>query len=329
MSAAAPTIEAFFTQRLLGQRQASPRTIAAYRDALRLLLAFASDRTGKSPVQLDLSDLDADLISAFLTQLEQQRHNSVRTRNARLAAIRSLFRFAALRHPEHAGLIQRVLAIPPKRFERGIVSFLSPAEVDAVINAPDRSRWHGKRDHALLLLAAQTGLRVSELTGLTHADLHLGTGAHVRSHGKGRKERVTPLTPQTVAVLRGWLREQPGQPSDPLFASRRGHRLSTDAVECLVAKYAATAAQDCKSLHSKNVTPHTLRHSAAMKLLQSGVDTSVIALWMGHESPRSTQHYLHADLELKERALARTIPPNTKPGRYRPPDALLAFLEAL
>jgi integrase/recombinase XerD len=329
MSALAPTIEAFFTQRLFNQRQASPRTIAAYRDTLRLLLGFARDRTGKAPNQLDLADVDAELVAAFLTHLEQQRHNSVRTRNARLAAIRSLFRFAALRHPEHAGLIQRVLAIPAKRYERGIVGFLTPAEVDAVLDTPDRSSWHGKRDHALLVLAVQTGLRVSELTGLTRADLHLGTGAHVRCHGKGRKDRATPLTPQTAAVLQVWVRHHAGSPDDPLFPSRRGGQLSTDAVEWLVAKYAKTAKQRCPSLHGKNITPHTLRHSAAMQLLQAGVDTSIIALWLGHESPRSTQHYLHADLALKERALARTTPANTKPGRYRPPDKLLAFLEAL
>jgi integrase/recombinase XerD len=329
MSALAPTIEAFFTERLLTQRDASPRTIAAYRDTLRLLLGFTRDRTGKPPAELDLADLDAELVSAFLAHLEQQRHNSVRTRNARLAAIRSLFRFAALRHPEHAGLIQQVLAIPSKRYERGIVSFLTTAEIDAVLAAPDRSSWYGKRDHTLLALAVQTGLRVSELTGLSRRDLQLGSGAHVRCHGKGRKDRVTPLTPQTVAVLRVWLREQPGTPDDPLFPSRRGGQLSTDAIEWLVAKYANTAAQHCTSLHDKKITPHTLRHSAAMNLLHGGVDTSVIALWLGHESPRSTQHYLHADLALKERALARTAPPNTKPGRYRPPDTLLAFLESL
>jgi integrase/recombinase XerD len=328
MTAMAPTIEAFFTERLLNQRQASPRTIAAYRDTLRLLLSFAHENTGKMPTQLDLADVDSALISAFLTHLEQHRHNAIRTRTARLAAIRSLFRFAALRHPEHAALIQRVLAIPSKRYERGIVSFLTPVEIGAILQAPDRASWHGKRDHALLALAVQTGLRVSEITGLTRADLHLGTGAHVRCHGKGRKDRVTPLTTQTAAVLRVWLREQPNEPNAPLFPSRRGTRLSTDAVEWLVAKHATTAAQRCESIYNKKITPHTLRHSA-MALLDGGVDTSVIALWMGHESTRSTQHYLHADLALKERALARTTPPHTKPGRYHPPDALLAFLEGL
>jgi site-specific recombinase XerD len=329
MSALAPTVEAFFTERLLHQLQASPRTIAAYRDTLRLLLGFAAERTGKPPSELGFDDLDADLVTDFLTHLERQRHNSIRTRNARLAAIRSLFRFAALRHPEHAGQIQRVLAIPAKRHQRGMVSYLAGEEIDALLDAPDRSSWHGRRDHALLLLAVQTGLRVSELTALTLADIELGRGAHVRVHGKGRKERVTPLTRQTVAVLRVWLRQHHGDPGAALFPSRRGTRLGVDAVEWLVAKHAATAARHCKSLRNKNITPHTLRHTAAMQLLHAGVDTSVIALWLGHETPQSTQHYLHADLALKQRALDRTTPPNTRPGRYRPPDALLTFLEEL
>lgn len=329
MSLLAPTVEAFFTQRLIGQRQASPRTVASYRDTLRLLLAFARDRTGKNPAGLDMSDLGAELITAFLSHLERQRGNSARTRNARLAAIHSLFRFAALRHPEHAGLIQRVLAIPAKKHEHRVVCFLTAAEVDALLAAPDRSTWHGRRDHALIALAAQTGLRVSELIQLDRCHAQLGTGPHVRCHGKGRKERVTPLTSSVAAVLRAWLREQPGNPGDPLFPARGGRRLSPDAVQWLVAKHAGAAAQQCKLLRAKHVTPHTLRHSAAMSLLRAGVDPVTIALWLGHESPRSTQPYMHADLELKERALARTTPPHTKPGRYRAPDKLLAFLESL
>ena len=329
MSLLAPAVEAFFTQRLAGQLQASPATIAAYRDTLRLLLTFARERTGKNPERLDLADLDADLIAAFLAHLEQQRGNTARTRNARLAAIHSLFRFAALRHPEHAALIQRVLAIPAKKHEQRVVSFLTTAETSALLAAPDRSSWHGRRDHAMLALAAQTGLRVSELTGLNRDDVQLGTGAYVRCHGKGRKERVTPLTRQVAAVVRAWLREQPGDPGTPLFPTRDGRRLSADTLQWLVAKHAAATAKRCKSLQAKKITPHTLRHSAAMALLQSGVDPVTIALWLGHESPRSTQPYLHADLELKERALARTAPANIKPGRYRPPDKLLAFLESL
>jgi site-specific recombinase XerD len=329
MSALAPTMEAFFTEQLLTQRQASPRTVSAYRDSLRMLLIFAKKRTGKAPSQLDIADIDAELVGAFLSHLERDRHNSVRTRNTRLAAIRSLFRYAALRHPEHAGSIQRVLAIPTKRYDRTEVSVLAPDEVDALLIAPDRNTWIGRRDHALLLLAIQAGLRVSELTWLACGDVELGPGAHVRCHGKGRKERVTPLTTHTVAVLRVWMRERAGQPSDPLFPTVRGTQLSADAVQCRVAKHAAAAAKRCRSIASKQVSPHVLRHSCAMNLLQSGVDTTVIALWLGHENVQTTQIYLHADLQLKERALARTTPPDTKPGRYHPPDALLAFLEGL
>ena len=329
MSLLAPTVEAFFTERLLTQRQASQRTVAAYRDALRLLIGFACQRTGRAPSRLDIADLDARLVSAFLTHLETDRHNSVRTRNARLAAIHSLFRFAALRHPEHAELIQRVLTIPSKRYERVEVCFLNPGEVEVLLETPDRSTWIGRRDHTLLVLAIQTGLRVSELTGLTCGDLHVGSGPHVRCHGKGRKDRATPLTTQTIAVLRAWLHERAGAPADPLFPSRRDGPLSTDAIEWLLDKYALAAAKHCPSLGAKKLTPHVLRHTCAMNLLQAGVDISVIALWLGHESVQTTQIYLHADLTLKERALSRTAPPNIRPGRYRPPDALLAFLESL
>lgn len=330
MSVLAPTLEAFFTERLLNQRRASPRTIESYRDTICLLLRFVQDHTGKAPSQLDLSDVDATRIGAFLNFLEQDRRNSVRTRNARLAAIRSLFRYAALRHPEHAELIQRVLAIPAKRYERTIIDYLSRDEVDALLAAPDRNTWTGRRDHALLVLALQTGLRVGELTGLVRADVDLGASAQVRCHGKGRKDRVTPLTAQTAAVLRVWLQERAGQSSDPLFPSlQRSSRLSSDSVQWLLTKHAATASARCPSLSGKRVSPHVLRHSCAMNLLQHGVDTAVIALWLGHESVQTTQMYLHADLALKEKALARTASPTTKPGRYRPPDRLLAFLESL
>lgn len=329
MSTLAPTLQAFFTQRLATERDASPHTIGAYRDTWRLLLLFAQDRTGRPPSRLDFADLDAGLVTAFLIRLETERGNSVTTRNARLTAIRSLFRYAALRHPEHAGLIQRVLAIPSKRHEQTMVHFLAPQEVDALLAAPNRTSWYGRRDYALLTLTVQTGLRVSELTNLTIGDVHLGTGACVHCLGKGRKQRVTPLTSQTVAVLTVWLRERAGNPSDPLFPSRRGRPLTTDAVAWLLTKHVTTATRRCPTLASKNVTPHVLRHTAAMRLLQAGVDTSVIALWLGHESVQSTQVYLHADLALKEQALARTTPPQTAPGRYRPTDKLLAFLEAL
>jgi site-specific recombinase XerD len=329
VSALAPTLQAFFTDRLARQRHASPETVAAYRDGLRLLICFASQKVHKQPSQLDIADLDATLIAAFLDSLERERGNSVRSRNARLAAIHSLFRWAAFRHPEHAELIQRVLAIPPKRFERALISFLTRSEVEALLAAPDRSTWTGRRDHALLLLAVQTGLRASELTGLTCGDLHLGNGPYVRCHGKGRKERITPLVAGTVATLKVWLAERTGAPAQPLFPTRPGRALSRDAIERRLARYTTLAAQSCPSLGTKRVSAHVLRHTAAMQLLHAGIDTSVIALWLGHEHVETTQIYLHADLRLKERALARTRPPTTKPGRFRPVDSLLAFLESL
>ena len=329
MSALAPTLEAFFTERLIAQRQASPHTVAAYRDTFRILLTYVQHQTGRSPSALRLEDIDAPLVGLFLDHLETERGNDPRTRNARLAAIHSLFRFAALRHPEHAALIERVLAIPPKRFERGLVSFLTDAEVDGLIAAPDRTTLVGRRDHALLLLAIQTGLRVSELVGLRRGDLVLGTGAHVRCTGKGRKERITPLTQVTARVLGAWLDEQSSTPELPLFPSSHGGALSRYGVTALVAKHAASAGERCPSLRSKQVSPHVLRHTAAMRLLHAGVDSTVIALWLGHEEVATIQIYVHADLALKQRALDRTTPIGSVPGRYRPPDALLAFLEAL
>jgi site-specific recombinase XerD len=322
-------MQTFFSERLARQRQASPRTVAAYRDTFRLLLSFVQEHTGKSPSTLDLSDLDAPTISAFLDHLEDGRHNSPRTRNARLAAVRSLFRYAALRHPEHAALIQRVLAIPQKRFDKLTVAFLDPTEIDALLNAPDLTRWEGRRDRALILLAVQTGLRISELIGLNCTDVTLDAAAHVRCEGKGRKQRAVPLTTTTIAVLRVWMRERDGSPDEPLFPTRTGRRLSRDAIERRVTAHTTTAARECPSLQGKRLTPHVLRHTSAMQLLHAGVDTAVIALWLGHADIRSTQIYLHADLAIKERALARTTPASARPGRYRPPDPLLAFLESL
>lgn len=329
MSKLAPVLQSFFTDRLATQRRASPHTVAAYRDSFRLLLGYVQTTTGKAPSCLQIEDLDVSVITAFLDHLERERANTPRTRNARLAALRSFFRFAALRHPEHAWQIQRILAIPDKRSDRGIVCYLTGPEIDALLASPDRTTWAGRRDHALIALAAQTGLRLSELTGLCCEDVQLGTGAHVRSRGKGRKERSTPLTAQTAAIMRTWMRERGGQPNDPVFTSRRKGPLSPDAVQRLLAKHAATAGQRCPSLHAKHVTPHVLRHSAAMALLANGVDATVIALWLGHERLETTDIYIHGDLSIKERALARTAPANTPPGRYRPPDTLLAFLEHL
>ena len=329
MSALAPTLEAYFTERLISQRQASPNTVAAYRDAWRLLLGYAQARTGKTPNQLDVADLDANLISAFLEYLETERRNTVRTRNARLAAIRSFFHYAALRHPEHAGKIASVLDIPSKRRERKEVCYLTGPEVEALVQSPDRQTWTGRRDHALLAVAVQTGLRVSELTGLANQDVELGVGAHVRCVGKGRKERSTPLDHASAATLRVWMRERCGEPHDALFPTRRNSPLSRDAVGHLVTKHSITAQRRCPSLKTKHPTPHTLRHSCAMDLLASGVDRTVVALWLGHERVETTGIYIHADMTIKEKALSRTTPLNTKPGRYRASDPLLAFLEQL
>ena len=325
----APVLEAFFTERLQRQRQASPHTIAAYRDTFRLLLGFAEKRLGKTPSDLLLADLDATLGGAFLDHLEKERGNGARTRNARLAALRSFFRFAATREPEHAALIQRVLSIPQKRFDRDLVTFLSGVEVAAVLDAPDHTSWLGRRDHALLLVAVRTGLRVAELTGLRIDDCFLGTGAHVRCHGKGRKERCTPLGREPVVALRAWIKESGAKPSDFAFPSRRGGRLSNDAIERLVAKHVEVAARTCATLVRKRITPHVLRHTTAVHLLEAGVDRAVIALWLGHEGVETTQIYLDADLAMKERALARTAPPHVGRHRFRPRDSLLAFLESL
>ena len=329
MTLLAPALQAYFTGRLINQRNSSPQTIAAYRDTFRLLLAFARGQTGKQPFQLDIDDLDAPLIGAFLNHLEQDRRNSPRTRNARLGAIHSFYRYIALNHPEHAQTIARVMAIPTKRHERSIVCYLDLDEIKALLAAPDRDTWLGRRDHTLLVLMIQTGVRVSELVGLRVCDVHLSTGAHCRVTGKGRKKRATTLTRETVAIVRQWLTERQGEPDEPLFPTRQGRPLSRHTVGALVAKHAATAAAGCPSLKAKRVTPHTLRHTNAMLLRAKDVDIATIALWLGHESTQTTHIYEHADPALKERAIARIAPLGAKPGRYRPPDALLAFLEAL
>ena len=329
MSAIAPTLQRFFTDRLARQRQASPRTVAAYRDTFRLLLTFIQARTGTTPSKLTFDDLDAAAITAFLDYLETSRGNTARTRNARLAALRSLFHYAALRHPEHAAQIQQVLAIPQKRFDKSTVTYLTSNEIQALLTAPDRGTFEGRRDHTLLLVALQTGLRIAELLNLNQSDITTGTGAHLRCLGKGRKERLTPLTSTVAAALQLWLKELGGGSNDPIFTTRTGRRLGRDAVALRITRHGVVASISCPSLVGKRLTPHVLRHTAAMQLLHAGVDTTVIALWLGHVDVRSTQAYLHADLTIKERALARTTPITSTPGRYRPPDTLIAFLEGL
>lgn len=325
----APLLEGFFTRRLVQQQQVSPHTLASYRDTFRLLLRFAQQHLGTPPSALQFAQIDAPLLTAFLDELEGKRGASARSRNLRLSSIRSFFRYAAFEAPDHAAQIQRVLAIPGKRCTRIQVCHLTRPEVEALLAAPDPRTWAGRRDHALLLLAVQTGLRLSELTALRRDDIRLDTGAHVHVLGKGRKERCTPLAKPTRAVLQAWMRHDLVPEAPVVFPSARGERLSADGVQYLVAKHVAAAAKVCPSLAHKRVTPHVLRHTTAMELLQAGVDRAVIALWLGHESLETTQIYLDADLTLKQQVLDRTSPHNGKPGRYRPDDQLMAFLNAL
>jgi len=325
----AALLESFFTRRLMQQRQASSHTISSYRDTFRQLLKFTEQRLHKAPSRLNFGEIDAPLIMSFLDHLEKQKGICTRSRNLRLAAIHSFFRFAAFEVPTHSAQIQRVLAIPSKRFTRTLVQFLSRAEVDALLAAPDQSTWSGRRDHALILLAVQTGLRLSEVTGLKREDIVLGAGAHVRVIGKGRKERCTPISRTTLAVLKAWLRDRQRGDGCLVFPSTRGERLSVHGVQYILDKHRITAAKVCPSLKRKRVTIHRLRHTMAMDLLQAGVDRSVIALWLGHESVETTQIYLEATLAMKEKALAKISPPQGRPGRFKPGDRLLAFLNSL
>jgi site-specific recombinase XerD len=325
----APPLERFFTQRLMQQRQASPHTIASYRDTFRQFLKFAQQRLRTSPSRLSLQEIDAPLIVAFLDDLEKRQGISVRSRNLRLTAIHSFFRYAAFEAPAHAAQIQRVLAIPSKRYTRTLVPFLTRAEVDALLGAPDQRTWSGRRDHAFVLVAVQTGLRLSEMTGLKREDLVLGAGAHLHVTGKGRKERCTPIARPTLAVLTAWLKERQRGDGQILFPSAKGERLSVHGVQYLLNKHRLAASKACSSLRQKRVTVHRLRHTMAMDLLQSGVRRSVIALWLGHESVETTQIYLDASLAMKEEALARMTPPLGRPGRYWPSDQLMDFLNSL
>jgi integrase/recombinase XerD len=322
-------LQRFFTDRLLSQLGASPHTVASYRDTFRLLLGFASERVGRTPSHLRVEDIDAALLGSFLEHLEQGRANTPKTRNTRLAALRAFFRFVAYAEPACSLQCQRVLAIPTKRHERRPVEFLTDEEIAALVAAPDRATWIGRRDHILLLVAAQTGLRNAELRSLRRRDVELGAGTHVRCSGKGRKMRCTPLRRDVAAAMASWLAERGGGADDAVFPSSRGGILSADALQRLVARHVAAATAKCSSLRGRSITPHTLRHTTAMTLLRRGVDQTVIALWLGHESADTTQIYLHADIRLKEQALGHAHPSPGTPARFRPKDSLLAFLESL
>jgi site-specific recombinase XerD len=322
-------LQRFFSERLATQLHASPNTVASYRDTFRLLLKYAADRLKRQPTQLQVADLDAELIGDFLTFIETRRGNGARSRNTRLSAIRSFFKYVAGNEPQLLHHCQQLLAMPSKRYEKRTIDYLTHAEIEALIGAADLATRSGRRDRMLLLLALQTGLRVSELINLTCGDVALGNGAHVRCMGKGRKERSTPLRKDCAQALGVWLSERGGADKEALFVSNRGDRLSRDAVERIVRKHVEMASVTCSTLKGKCVTPHVLRHSAAMQLLQNGVDRTVIALWLGHESVESTQMYVHADIQIKEQAMAKTKPVTVSPGRYRPNDELLAFLEGL
>ncbi|TMH79573.1 MAG: integrase [Betaproteobacteria bacterium] len=325
----APLLERFFTQRLMQQRQASAHTISSYRDTFRQFLKFTQQRLRTAPDALAFEQIDAPLVVAFLDHREKDQGLSVRSRNLRLTAIHSFFRFTAFELPSHSAQIQRVLAIPSKRFTRSLVRFLTHPEVDALLAAPDQCTWFGRRDHAFMLMAVQTGLRLSEITNARREDLVLRAGAHVRVIGKGRKERCTPLARPTVATLNAWLREPPRGNGHLLFPNAKGERLTVHGVQYMLRKHSATAARTCPSLKAKRVTVHLLRHTMALELLQAGVDRSVIALWLGHESVETTQIYLEATLAMKEQALAKTTQPRGTPARYRPSDRLLSFLTNL
>ena len=325
-------LQEFFTEYLVNQRRVSENTISSYRDSFCLLLRYAQQRLKKSPVAMQLNNFDARFISDFLNHLEKERGVGARSRNQRLAAIRSFFRYISLYVPEHIELIQQVLAIPSKRYEKKIVTFLNRDEIDSLLQEPDRKTWIGRRDHALLMLMIQTGVRVSELTGLCCQDVVLGIGSYIHCIGKGRKERCTPLMKEMAKTLKAWLKEGDYGTTDPVFPSTRGGALSTDAVQYLLTKHANAAQKICPSLKRKRLSPHVLRHTAAMRMLQAGIDRSVIALWLGHESVETTQMYLDADISMKERILDKLddiMPPKTYKGRYIADDRLLGFLKSL
>ncbi|WP_158726875.1 tyrosine-type recombinase/integrase [Tomitella fengzijianii] len=329
MNALATSLQTYFTTFAHTQRDLSANTIASYRDTWRMLLKYLTAALGVPADTLDFDAVTADTVTGFLDHLEHERGNSAKTRNTRLTAIRSVLSRALPDHPEYAATITQVLAIPPRRTVRPVIEFLTPDEVNALLAAPDRETWTGRRDHALLAMTAQTGLRISEILSLTDGDIHLGTGPHVISTGKGRRQRVTPLTQAIVTTMEDYLAERSTRPGTALFCGPHGHALSRDALEHRIAHHVTAATATCPSLSDKHITMHTLRHTAAMNLLAAGVDISVIALWLGHADTHSTAAYLHADMAIKQAAIDRTRPPGISPGTYQPEPDILAWLTSL
>lgn len=329
MNALATSLQTYFTTFAHTQRDLSDNTINSYRDTWRMLLKYLTATLGVPADALDFDAVTATNVTGFLDHLEQERGNSAKTRNTRLTAIRSVLSRALPDHPEHAATITQVLAIPPRRTARPVIEFLTPAEVNALLAAPDRQTWTGRRDHALLTMTVQTGLRISEVCSLTCDDIHLGTGPHIACTGKGRRQRITPLTRTTVTTMKPYLAERSTRPGAALFCGPHGQPLSRDALEHRLAKHLATATTTCPSLAAKHITMHALRHTAAMNLLAAGVDAAVIALWLGHADTHSTDAYLHADMAIKQAAIDRTRPPDVKPGIYQPEPDILTWLTSL
>ncbi|PND54122.1 integrase [Mycobacterium sp. ENV421] len=329
MTALAPILQEFFTAHLVGQRAVSAATIRAYRDTWRLFLAFLSGREHVPAYRLETSHVNADEVIAFLDYLETDRGNSVATRNLRLAAIKATMAFHATRAPEALDTIARIHTIPVKKYPRPEVTFLTHGETQALLDAITADTWTGRRDRAMFTLAIQTGLRLGEITELSLTSVHLGAAPHVSCTGKGRKTRTTPLTSTTASLLKAYTHERSARPGEAFFPNPHGCPLSADAVQRRLALHLVNAASTCPGIANKHVTVHTLRHTAAMRFLEAGVDAAVIALWLGHESQATTSIYLHADIDIKRRALERTRQPNTRVGEYHPADPLLTWLQGL
>ena len=322
-------VQYFFAQHLCTNKQVSPKTVAAYRDTFRLLLTFMQDQTGRPASALRITDIDAPSVLAFLDHLETQRGNKARSRNARLYAIRSFFRVIALRDPANIAIVDRVMAIPCKRTTKPMITYLTREEIDSILAVPDQTTWVGSRDHALFLTLYNTGARASEITQMRCEQVSFGSSTFVRLHGKGRKERTVPLWPQTARVLRQWFRKLGSTDQDLAFPAVRGGPLSNDGLDYALQRAIEEAIAECPSLNKKHVSPHVIRHTTAMHLLQSGVDIAVIALWLGHESIETTHGYIEADLNMKERALAKLTPAKGRMSRFEPGDDLLQFLNGL